>query len=90
MIRAAIFDMDGVLFDTEKLGQQAMVRISAELGHPITGAFYLKTLGVPNAECKLIYRRARGRIFPTTRRYGASGRISPSTTARIPCPASRG
>lgn len=64
MIRAAIFDMDGVLFDTEKLGQQAMVRISAELGHPITGAFYLKTLGVPNAECKLIYREGQGPDFP--------------------------
>jgi beta-phosphoglucomutase-like phosphatase (HAD superfamily) len=39
MIRAALFDMDGVLFDTEVLGQQVMVQICRELGHPITRNF---------------------------------------------------
>ena len=64
MIRAALFDMDGVLLDTETLGQQAMVRISAELGHPISESFYLKTLGVPNAECREIYKSGMGADFP--------------------------
>jgi HAD superfamily hydrolase (TIGR01509 family) len=64
MIRAVLFDMDGVLLDTEALGQKAMVQICAELGHPISEAFYLNTLGVPNTECREIYRAGIGEAFP--------------------------
>jgi HAD superfamily hydrolase (TIGR01509 family) len=64
MIRAVLFDMDGVLFDTETLGFQAMSRIAAELGRPIDKAFYLTTLGVPDADCRQIYLAALGQDFP--------------------------
>ncbi len=64
MIRAVLFDMDGVLFDTETLGFQAMSRIASELGRPIDKAFYLTTLGVPDADCKRIYLAALGEDFP--------------------------
>jgi HAD superfamily hydrolase (TIGR01509 family) len=66
MIRAALFDMDGVLFDTEVLGQRAMVQICRELGHPITPEFYLNTLGVPGDKCRKIYRDGMGDDFPYT------------------------
>lgn len=64
MIQAALFDMDGVLFDTEVLGFQAMKQIAAELGYTIDRAFYVTTLGVPNAQCGGIYRDALGKDFP--------------------------
>jgi HAD superfamily hydrolase (TIGR01509 family) len=64
MIRAVLFDMDGVLFDTEALGFQAMSRITAELGAPIDRAFYLTTLGLPDADCRQAFLAALGANFP--------------------------
>ena len=64
MIRAVLFDMDGVLLDTEVLGLRAMADITADLGYKVDRAFYQTTLGVPNAECKQIYQEAFGPDFP--------------------------
>ena len=64
MIRAVLFDMDGVLFDTEALGLQAMISIAADLGYRVDRALYTSTLGVPFAGCERIYRAALGEAFP--------------------------
>ena len=64
LIRAVLFDMDGVLLDTEALGLAAMTQIAADLGYRVDKAFYITTLGVPNAECEAIYKGALGEAFP--------------------------
>ena len=64
MIRAVLFDMDGVLFDTETLGCEAMCRIAASYGRTIDRAFYTTTLGLPYDECEKVYLAALGDDFP--------------------------
>ena len=64
MIRAVLFDMDGVLFDSEALGLATMLRLTAAFGHPMEESFYLSTLGVPTLESKQRYMEALGQDFP--------------------------
>jgi HAD superfamily hydrolase (TIGR01509 family) len=44
---AVIFDMDGVLFDTERLYQEAAMAAAAEFGIEMTTEFFRSTIGVP-------------------------------------------
>lgn len=44
---AVIFDMDGVLFDTERLYEEAALAAAAELGTRMTSEFFRSTVGSP-------------------------------------------
>jgi HAD superfamily hydrolase (TIGR01509 family) len=44
---AVIFDMDGLLFDSESLYRDAIMAAADELGHPFTVADFLKLVGRP-------------------------------------------
>ena len=44
---AVIFDMDGLLFDSEALYRDAIIVAAGELGHPFTVADFLKLVGRP-------------------------------------------
>jgi beta-phosphoglucomutase-like phosphatase (HAD superfamily) len=44
---AVIFDMDGLLFDSEALYRDAIIAAAGELGHPFTVADFLKLVGRP-------------------------------------------
>ena len=46
-VAAVVFDMDGVLFDTETLYEQAALAAGREIGIDMTSAFFRSTVGSP-------------------------------------------
>lgn len=52
-----IFDMDGLMFDTEKLVCQAQMKIAQSLGIPFTEDFYRESVGMSDKECLEKYTR---------------------------------
>ena len=44
---AVVFDMDGLLFDTEANYERAALSAAAELGRDMDSAFFRSTIGVP-------------------------------------------
>ncbi len=62
-IRAVIFDMDGLMLDTEPLYQLAWQRAAAECGHPIGEALYSDPIGRSRTDGEKILRAAFGPGF---------------------------
>ena len=46
-VAAVVFDMDGVLFDTETLYEKAALAAAREVGVPMTSEFFRSTVGSP-------------------------------------------
>ncbi len=59
-----IFDMDGLLFDTESIYIDYGKSLMKELGYEITDSIIQKTTGVTNEEARRIYLSEYGRSFP--------------------------
>jgi HAD superfamily hydrolase (TIGR01509 family) len=64
MPAAVIFDMDGLLFDTEALYQEALLLAAAEGGHNVAADLFGKTLGVPWPQTRTLLRSYFGDAFP--------------------------
>ncbi|MFZ3005952.1 MAG: HAD family phosphatase [Phenylobacterium sp.] len=60
---AVIFDMDGLLFDTEALWQEALLAAAAELGHDIPEEVYNRSIGVRRSQCGDLFRSHFGEDF---------------------------
>ena len=70
MIEAVIFDMDGVLFDTERLGLKLQLQAFREMGRPVTEELLMRTMGVSMASAREILLEALGRDFPYEQMVG--------------------
>jgi HAD superfamily hydrolase (TIGR01509 family) len=61
-VKAVVFDMDGLLFDTETTYHAAMVKAAGELGHEFPLTLFLSMVGLPGAES---YKRLVGHYGET-------------------------
>lgn len=64
MKKIIIFDMDGLMFDTENLVFKTFRQVCKKYGYDATKEIYLRTLGVNNVAAKKIYKECLGDAFP--------------------------
>ena len=57
MIQAALFDMDGLLFDTENLHMIAAVECGKKLNMPVTYELMVSSLGINEETCSVMFRK---------------------------------
>lgn len=61
---AVVFDMDGLLFDTEALYQEAILLAAAEGGHAVAPDVFNRMVGVPWAQSRSFLLSHFGETFP--------------------------
>ncbi len=63
-MEAVIFDMDGVIFDSERLVYEGWKALSVKYGFDNLDDIYMKCIGVNSATCRQIYLDFYGEDFP--------------------------
>jgi len=63
-VTAVVFDMDGLLLDTETVYRAAMVEAGRAFGAPVTDAIYASMVGKTNRECGEMLVAMFGADFP--------------------------
>lgn len=63
-ITAVIFDMDGLMIDTERMAQRAWQRAGAEFGFTLPDALYLQAVGRTAKSTAELFRAGMGATFP--------------------------
>ena len=66
-IRAVVFDMDGLMLDTEPIYKRAWQTAAAELGCDLDDGFYARFVGRPNDACERLLIERFGAELPIDR-----------------------
>jgi HAD superfamily hydrolase (TIGR01509 family) len=61
--RAVVFDMDGLLFNTEDIYRDAVMAVAADGGHDMPLEFYLSTIGMPLEATRAAFNEHYGKPF---------------------------
>lgn len=64
MIKAVVFDMDGLMFDTERLCEKAFRWAGQKLDFEISHEFFVSLLGVTRGEVERRFQEEFGHSFP--------------------------
>ena len=64
MVQAVIFDMDGLMFDTERVGRDCIIQSAKEFGYIITPELHRHFLGRNAKDIEKITKEALGQEFP--------------------------
>ncbi|GBQ62417.1 phosphatase/phosphohexomutase [Ameyamaea chiangmaiensis NBRC 103196] len=70
-IDGVIFDMDGLLLDSESLAMEALVSAGLTVGYDIPMTFCRRMIGVPADGCRTLVREAYGADFPVDAFFAA-------------------
>ncbi len=62
-LRAVVFDMDGVLIDSEVLYQKSAMQSAKEIGFELSEELYMSVIGLPEEVGEAIIREAMGSDF---------------------------
>ena len=63
-VQGVVFDMDGLLLETESLYRTAIFQAASEFGYDMTDALHLSLIGTPQDLCDALLRAALGDEFP--------------------------
>jgi HAD superfamily hydrolase (TIGR01509 family) len=70
--QAVVFDMDGLIFDSESLYRDAMVAAAARRGHDMPLPLFLRMVGLPGAGSRIILNDHFGEDFDVDAFWAAS------------------
>jgi len=62
-VRAVVFDMDGLIFNTEDIYRDAVMATAAEANHDVPLDFYLSTVGLSGPATRLAFIGRYGESF---------------------------
>jgi HAD superfamily hydrolase (TIGR01509 family) len=80
-IQAVVFDMDGLLFNTEAIYRDAALAVAREAGYQLPIDFYLATIGLPGEATRARFAELFGTTFDFDSFWSASTRRFRETTA---------
>lgn len=71
---AVVFDMDGLLVDTESLAMRSLMQVATEMNIDAPETFCHTMIGVPADHCRLLVQERFGPDFPADRYLSAASR----------------